>query len=58
MTFNFEWHLTETPSLTFPNIKWGTWGGGWSWKLGLQGSRNSIMLMLLVCSLTLDWSKK
>ena len=35
----------------------GRFGGGWQWKLGLQGSWSTVILSLLILEIRISWYK-
>ena len=39
------------------NSAWGRLGGGWQWGLGIEGSKRSILLLLLFCQITITKEK-
>lgn len=56
-----QWQLGRT-QITFEwrsrcNL-WGRFGGGWNWNLGLQASRSTTIISLLIFSLRFDRIKK
>ena len=36
----------------------GRFGGGWNWKIGIQGGGKTVILSLLVFSLVFNWINK
>lgn len=37
---------------------WGRFGGGWDWKLGVQGGGNTFIISLLIADLRISKSNK
>ena len=46
LEITIEWGSTE-------NL-WGRFGGGWNWKIGMQWSRHTLIISLLVLSIRFD----
>lgn len=37
---------------------WGRFGGGWNWKLGVQGGSTTWIFSLLIATLSFYWRRK
>ena len=49
--FQFSFRLRSSKMLM------GRLGAGWQWGIGIQGSKSSILLYLLICSLRISWKR-
>jgi hypothetical protein len=45
--FQFNWRSKK-------NL-WGRFGGGWNWEFGFQSLGSTIIFMLLICTLRVNW---